>query len=76
MEVTTIGGDQEEPAVPRGTPHGLVQAGAGIPDLRWVNRHLAIEEVARKLNLRFGEQRMLHCWRPERHQHGDRTPVG
>jgi len=46
----------------------------GIPDLKWVNRYLAIEEVSRKLNLRFGEHGKLHCWHPERHQHGDRTP--
>jgi len=46
----------------------------GIPDLKWANRSLPITEVARKLNLHLGEHGMIHCWHPERHQHGDRTP--
>jgi hypothetical protein len=45
-----------------------------IPDLKWINRSLPIAEVARKLGLRFGERGMIHCWHPDRHQHGDRTP--
>jgi hypothetical protein len=46
----------------------------GIPDLKWINRALPIADVARKLEFRFGERGMIHCWHPERHQHGDRTP--
>ncbi len=46
----------------------------GIPDLKWINRSLSIVDVARKLGLRSGDRNMIHCWHPERHQHGDRTP--
>src|ERR1041385_3702273 len=45
-----------------------------IPDLKRVNRNLPIADVARRLGLRFGHRGMIHCWHPDRHQHGDRTP--
>src|SRR5215469_1785539 len=47
---------------------------AGIPDLKWINRNVPIGDVATKLDLRFGSTGMLHCWHPERHKNGDRTP--
>jgi len=46
----------------------------GIPDFRRINRNLPIAEVAKALELRFGQSGMIHCWHPEKHQHGDRTP--
>jgi hypothetical protein len=45
----------------------------GIPDLRWINRHVAVRDVAHKLGLVFDAHGNIHCWHPDRHQHGDRT---
>ena len=45
----------------------------GVPDLRFINKEIPIAEIARALDLRFGPNKTIHCWRPERHQHGDRT---
>jgi hypothetical protein len=36
-------------------------------------RRLPIVDVLRALDVRFGSNRMIHCWHPEKHQHGDRT---
>ena len=47
---------------------------AGIPDMRFINREVVIAEVARALGLRLDGDSKIHCWHPERHQHGDRTP--
>lgn len=47
---------------------------SGIPDMRYINRHISVAEVARALDLRFGGVSKIHCWHPERHKHGDRTP--
>ncbi len=44
----------------------------GIPDMRAI-RQLPIPEVARALDLRFGSNGLIHCWYPDKHQHGDRT---
>ena len=41
--------------------------------MRFINRELPIADVARALGLRFGGANMVHCWHPERHEHGDRT---
>lgn len=46
----------------------------GIPDLHWINRSLPITDVAKALELRFGQGGMIHCWHPEKHQNGDQTP--
>ena len=46
----------------------------GIPDLRWVNRHLPMRGVCSALELRLGPSGMIHCWHSERHKAGDRTP--
>src|SRR3974377_1986600 len=46
----------------------------GIPDLKWINRSLPIADVARRLGVRFGQPGMVHCWHPDKHEHGDRTP--
>ena len=46
---------------------------AGIPDMRFINRSVPIAEIAAALDLRSGQSGNLHCWHPERHQHGDRT---
>jgi hypothetical protein len=46
----------------------------GIPDLGWINRSLPIADVAKALDLRFGQGGMVHCWHPEKHQNGDQTP--
>jgi hypothetical protein len=60
------------PPTERGT--GARELPKGIPDLKWINRSLSILEVVRALGLRIGAGGMVHCWHPERHQHGDRTP--
>jgi len=45
----------------------------GVPDLAFAKARISIIEVADALNLeRHGRQ--IRCWRPENHQHGDRTP--
>jgi hypothetical protein len=46
----------------------------GIPDMRVINRELPIADVARALDLRLEGVSKIHCWHPDRHQHGDRTP--
>jgi hypothetical protein len=46
---------------------------SGIPDMRYINREVRIVEVARKLDLRLDRPSKVHCWHPDRHQHGDRT---
>lgn len=46
---------------------------SGIPDMHFINRELPIADVARALQLRFDDSGKIHCWHPERHQHGDRT---
>jgi hypothetical protein len=48
-------------------------AEGSIPDFAWIRRNLPIADVARKLDLRFAQGNMLHCWHPERHQNGDST---
>jgi len=45
----------------------------GIPDLRYANRKIPVPDVSRALGLRFGDNGNIHCWKPERHQNGDRT---
>ncbi len=45
----------------------------GIPDMRFINREVPIAEVAQSLDLRLDGNDKIHCWHPERHQHGDRT---
>jgi hypothetical protein len=45
----------------------------GIPDMRHINRHLAVTEVAGALDLRLDGTGKIHCWHPERHKNGDRT---
>ena len=46
---------------------------AGIPDMRFINRNIPIKDIARALELRLDGAGKIHCWHPERHQHGDRT---
>ena len=45
----------------------------GIPDMRYINRQIPVAEVASALDLHFDGATKVHCWHPERHQHGDRT---
>jgi hypothetical protein len=45
-----------------------------LPDLRFINRYVPIADIARSLDLKFGSPGTIHCWRPDRHQHQDRTP--
>jgi hypothetical protein len=44
-----------------------------LPDMQFINRKIAIREVARVLDLRIGDNGNIHCWRAELHQNGDRT---
>jgi hypothetical protein len=46
----------------------------GIPDARWINRELKVADVASELGCRLGDYDKLHCWHPERHKNGDRSP--
>jgi len=41
--------------------------------MRFINRELPIVDVARALDLRLDGIGKIHCWHPDRHQHGDRT---
>lgn len=52
--------------------HSLVNR-EGLPDIRWINSNLRIEQVARALDLKFATPTMIHCWHPDRHQNADRT---
>jgi hypothetical protein len=45
----------------------------GIPDMRFINREVPIAKIASELELRLDGAGKIHCWRPDRHQHGDRT---
>jgi hypothetical protein len=44
-----------------------------IPDMRYINREISVKEIAAALDLRLDGNK-IHCWHPERHQNGDRTP--
>jgi len=46
----------------------------GIPDLHHIKSHVPIADVARALDIRVASNTRAHCWRPEGHEHGDRTP--
>lgn len=49
------------------------QPTSGIPDIQFIKKHVPIADVARALDIRvLGNA--AHCWRPESHEHGDRTP--
>ena len=43
------------------------------PDLKFIRESVPIRDVAEQLGLRVVGN-MVHCWRPEKHQHADRTP--
>jgi hypothetical protein len=43
------------------------------PDLAYIRKSVPIRAVAEQLDLAV-KGRMVHCWRPQNHQHGDRTP--
>lgn len=50
-----------------------VHGGGGVPDLEYIKAWLPVAEVAAALELEVVGN-MVRCWRPEKHQHGDRTP--
>ncbi len=45
----------------------------GIPDLRWINQHVSVAEIARALDLRLDGASKIHCWQGDKHKNGDRT---
>jgi hypothetical protein len=45
----------------------------GVPDMKFINRKIPIADVARALDLRFGGNGNIHCWRPQLHKQDDRT---
>jgi hypothetical protein len=45
----------------------------GVPDLHYINRKIPVARIAHALDLRFGNNGQIHCWRPQLHQNGDRT---
>jgi hypothetical protein len=46
----------------------------GIPDAQFIREKVPVAEVASALDLEVFDNRMIRCWHPERHHHGDRTP--
>lgn len=58
---------------PQSNSRHVTPAVPGVPDLRYINRKIPVTDVARALDLRFGDNGNIHCWYPERHQNGDRT---
>ncbi len=48
--------------------------GGDIPDARFVREKVPIAEVASALGLEVFDAKMIRCWHPEDHHHGDRTP--
>jgi len=46
---------------------------ATVPDLAYIRDRIPIREVAIELGLEI-RSNQVRCWRPEAHQHGDRTP--
>jgi len=44
-----------------------------LPDIDFL-KQIAIVDVAQELGVEVTGPRTARCWRPERHQHGDRTP--
>lgn len=48
------------------------QNAKGIPDMRAI-RQLPILDVSKELRLCFGSNGLIHCWHPDKHEHGDRT---
>ena len=45
----------------------------GVPDIAWIRQRVPIADVATALGLTVIGG-MVRCWRPDAHQHGDRTP--
>jgi hypothetical protein len=45
----------------------------GFPDLDYIRAKVPIEEIAQLLGFEV-HNHMMQCFRPEQHQHGDRTP--
>ncbi len=43
-----------------------------LPDCEYIRKSVPIRDVARELGLRVAGN-MVHCWRPDRHEHADRT---
>jgi hypothetical protein len=41
--------------------------------MRFINRNIRVADIARALDLRLDGTGKIHCWRPDRHKHGDRT---
>src|SRR5438067_587179 len=46
---------------------------SGIPDMRHINCHVPVFELAGALELRLDGAGKIHCWHPERHKNGDRS---
>ena len=44
-----------------------------VPDLKFINRNVPINDVAQALNLQRSANGLWHCWRPNLHKNGDRT---
>jgi hypothetical protein len=49
------------------------QASGGLPDLQYIKAQIPVADVAAALELEVVGN-MIRCWRPEKHEHGDRTP--
>src|ERR1700719_5318787 len=49
------------------------KASVGIPDVQHIKSQIPVADVAAALELEVVGN-TIRCWRPERHQHDDRTP--
>jgi hypothetical protein len=44
-----------------------------LPSMKWLREQVPIGELVQLLGLKR-RGKYIHCWHPERHKHGDRTP--
>ena len=52
---------------------GLLEKVTGVPDLEWAKKHVSVTRAADLLGLEI-VGKSIRCWRPDNHQHADRTP--
>jgi hypothetical protein len=64
---------RSEPNKPASDTTVEAQARGGVPNAKYIRNHIPVAEVALALELEVAGNK-IRCWRPEKHQHGDRTP--
>jgi hypothetical protein len=68
-----VAGRQGEAKMATSAPEPTRGNQRSIPDIEFIKRHVPIADVARALDIRVVGN-AAHCWRPENHEHRDRTP--